>query len=76
MVSKASWTSRAGEARDDDELIAGDVEVDVLEVVLARASDRDAVVHAAGRARLLVTGINWSLRRTAQRPSRRFVAFV
>ena len=34
----------AAEAGDDDELVAGDVEVDVLQVVLAGAGDADVVV--------------------------------
>ncbi len=33
----------AGEAGDDDELVAGDVDVDVLEVVLAGAADDDGI---------------------------------
>ena len=35
----------AGEAGDDDELVARDGDVDVLEVVLARAADDDAIMR-------------------------------
>ena len=36
------------QARHHDELVAGDVEVDALEVVLAGTADKDAVVHSGG----------------------------
>ena len=41
--------ARAGKARDDHQLIAGDSEVDVLEVMLAGALDDDFVGHGSLR---------------------------
>jgi hypothetical protein len=38
----------AREAGEDDEGVARDVDVDVLEIVLARAADADGVSHARG----------------------------
>src|SRR5690606_29656310 len=40
--------ARAGDASDDDELVPGDLHVDALEVMLARAFDDDGVLcHGA-----------------------------
>jgi hypothetical protein len=48
--------ARAGQARDDHELVAGDVDVDVLEVVLAGAPHLDELL--LGHARLLRTRLH------------------
>ena len=49
--------ARAGDAADDGEGVVGDVDVDVLEVVGARAADGDLVIHA----KLLFSSIKrWS----------------
>ena len=42
-VERERGLARAGQAGDHDELVARDVEVDVLEVVLAGAADGDAI---------------------------------
>ena len=43
-VERQRGFARAGHAGDDDELVARDIEIDVFQVVGARATDADAVV--------------------------------
>ncbi len=68
--------ARAAQAGDDDHLVARDVERDVLEIVLARAVDRDRVVAAvrgsSGERRPLACSVR-PLRRTVLRQRARLV---
>src|SRR5204862_230986 len=47
-VERQRRFSRAREPRDDDELVARDLEVDVLEVMLAGAPDDDPIARHFG----------------------------
>ena len=42
--------ARAGHAGDDDELVQRNVEVEVLEIVLARAAHKDGVARGVGHS--------------------------
>src|SRR5690554_2459000 len=60
----------AGQAGDHDQLVARDVDIDVLEVVLTRAADRKGLQHDDGPGRYYkspgayVLGLFWSVKET------------
>src|SRR5207248_4620854 len=56
--------SRPGQPRDDDELVPRDLEVDVLEIVLARAPDDDSITGHDGP--FSQPGANRATRRAAE----------
>ena len=62
--------ARAGEPGDDDEPLARDVDVDVLEVVSARAADDDAARHGARYGRPAPRANTCTSRHLRPRPPR------
>ncbi len=58
----------AGHARDDDELVERNVEVEVLEIVLARAAHEDGITRGVGHS---VTGVDIESRERGRRGEQR-----
>ena len=55
-IERERGFTRAADARHDDELVERQVDVEILEVVLPRASDRDCGAAATRRAHLVNDG--------------------
>ena len=53
--------ARPRQAGDDRQRVAGDVDVDVLEIVLARAADGDFGQHEAGSTSVLFLMLVWQV---------------